>query len=510
MKLCKRFIAFMSAFVMCMTVISYTDTGINKVSAETTTTDTPEEARSRIYFRFLDENGKLISNFQAHWSVNGSDRVTTYGVGWSHSFTTPKGEFIQFNCSSELKNLFGEFPDGSYTFKNIYTETYDMITSLPKTISFSVKDNVVKLYTNDSRCWLEGDNTIVIARPHIEEESFTTYTGSSYYSYPVKTFSDSEYENLKIYDMLVTPTAKKNYVFFMDNSLYVSQSLNEYTQFNVGIMTKDGTMKKFHITAIPPAPTTTYTTKTTTTTRTTETTMTTTRPTTETTRTTETYTTRPTSTDTQPTTQTTSETTRTTITTTWTTTTTTTETTSRSTDTQTTSKQTTTTTDTTAPVVSGTGYENWTKFTDTIVSIDDNKVTFAERGRTAVVNNGSNMEMIKKAGAGSKVSIEAIVSPSGSILNIIDIEVLEKPALPAGDANGDGKLNLSDAVLIMQSLANPEEFTIDKDLISVADVVDKGNGITSMDALAIQLINIDLLSAEDLPITSEELNKIIG
>ncbi|MCM1315723.1 MAG: dockerin type I repeat-containing protein [Prevotella sp.] len=171
--------------------------------------------------------------------------------------------------------------------------------------------------------------------------------------------------------------------------------------------------------------------------------------------------------------------------------------------------QTTTTTNTTAPVVTGTGYENWTMFEDTIVSIENNKVTFAERGKTSVMNNGSNMDMIKDAGVGSKVSVEAIVSPSGSILNIINIEVLEKPDVPTGDANSDGKLSVADAVLIMQALANPEEFSITKECAEAADVVNKGDGITSMDALAIQMIDINLLSIEDLPITSEELQEIM-
>ncbi|MDE6425495.1 MAG: hypothetical protein K2K89_05075 [Ruminococcus sp.] len=174
-----------------------------------------------------------------------------------------------------------------------------------------------------------------------------------------------------------------------------------------------------------------------------------------------------------------------------------------------TSTNTSTTATTTVPVVTGTGYENWTAFEDTIISIEDNKVTFAERGKTAVMNNGSNMDMIKNAGVGSKVAVEAIVSPSGSILNIINIEVLEKPDVPTGDANGDDKISVADAVLIMQALANPEEFSITKECAEAADVVNKGDGITSMDALAIQMIDINLLSIEDLPITSEELQEIM-
>ncbi|MDE6426451.1 MAG: beta-mannosidase [Ruminococcus sp.] len=81
--------------------------------------------------------------------------------------------------------------------------------------------------------------------------------------------------------------------------------------------------------------------------------------------------------------------------------------------------------------------------------------------------------------------------------------------VPIGDANGDDKVNVADAVLIMQALSNPSEFAITKECAEAADVVNKGDGITSMDALAIQMIDINLLSIEDLPITSEKLEEIM-
>ncbi|MDE6035270.1 MAG: cellulase family glycosylhydrolase [Ruminococcus sp.] len=77
-----------------------------------------------------------------------------------------------------------------------------------------------------------------------------------------------------------------------------------------------------------------------------------------------------------------------------------------------------------------------------------------------------------------------------------------------GDANGDGELSLADAVFIMQSIANPEVYVIDEMCREAADVVNKGDGITVMDALAIQLVNIELLKAEDLPTTSEIIDSL--
>ena len=67
-----------------------------------------------------------------------------------------------------------------------------------------------------------------------------------------------------------------------------------------------------------------------------------------------------------------------------------------------------------------------------------------------------------------------------------------------GDANEDGEVAVSDAVLIMQSLANPEGYSLTEQGKKNADVVGKGDGITTNDALAIQMVNINLI--ESLPI----------
>ncbi|MDE6779903.1 MAG: leucine-rich repeat protein, partial [Ruminococcus sp.] len=78
-----------------------------------------------------------------------------------------------------------------------------------------------------------------------------------------------------------------------------------------------------------------------------------------------------------------------------------------------------------------------------------------------------------------------------------------------GDANGDGKLSLADAVLIMQAISNPDEYSLNEEQKNAADVVDAGGGLTPMDALAIQMIDLQILSKDDLPVTSEELNSAL-
>ena len=71
-----------------------------------------------------------------------------------------------------------------------------------------------------------------------------------------------------------------------------------------------------------------------------------------------------------------------------------------------------------------------------------------------------------------------------------------------GDANGDGTVDLSDSVLIMQSLANPSKYGIDgsddshitEEGYFRADV--DGDGVTNMDALTIQKYLLGLCSIE--------------
>ncbi len=78
----------------------------------------------------------------------------------------------------------------------------------------------------------------------------------------------------------------------------------------------------------------------------------------------------------------------------------------------------------------------------------------------------------------------------------------------AGDTNEDGKVNISDAVLIMQSIANPDEFKIKEQGKINGDVIDNGNGLTNMDALAIQYVEIKTITTDSFPMTSVELDAL--
>lgn len=71
-----------------------------------------------------------------------------------------------------------------------------------------------------------------------------------------------------------------------------------------------------------------------------------------------------------------------------------------------------------------------------------------------------------------------------------------------GDANENGDVNISDAVLIMQAIANPEEYKISKQGQLNADVYNRGDGITCNDALVLQLVETKTISSTDLPVAN--------
>lgn len=85
-----------------------------------------------------------------------------------------------------------------------------------------------------------------------------------------------------------------------------------------------------------------------------------------------------------------------------------------------------------------------------------------------------------------------------------DTPVLTDPTY--GDANCDGEIRLSDAVLIMQCIGNPDVYgiggsastAITKQGMRNADCYNPGDGLTNLDALAVQKLCINLIT--ELPV----------
>ena len=72
-----------------------------------------------------------------------------------------------------------------------------------------------------------------------------------------------------------------------------------------------------------------------------------------------------------------------------------------------------------------------------------------------------------------------------------------------GDADESGDVNINDAVLIMQSIANPDKYKLSEQGKINSDVADHGNGVTAKDALVIQYIESKTLKVADLPLYSD-------
>ena len=84
-----------------------------------------------------------------------------------------------------------------------------------------------------------------------------------------------------------------------------------------------------------------------------------------------------------------------------------------------------------------------------------------------------------------------------SALPSMSLAVSAETAVNYGDANLDGEANIADAVYILQSLANPDKYTLNDEAKSNADVYNRGDGVTASDALSIQKKEAGLL--ESLP-----------
>ena len=184
----------------------------------------------------------------------------------------------------------------------------------------------------------------------------------------------------------------------------------------------------------------------------------------------------------------------------------TTETTTTTTTTQTTT-QTTTSTDTeTVTTTTTTGSEQETvTFVDCITEIGDNTVTFQING-TFTVSKAEDMEKIKAIGTGKNVNINFLKS-NNTIMEIYSINVMGTGDVLYGDVNVDGEVSIADAVLIMQSLANSDEYSISEQGKLNADVINN-DGITAKDALVIQMVMADTLNESDLPTTSEKIGNL--
>ena len=117
---------------------------------------------------------------------------------------------------------------------------------------------------------------------------------------------------------------------------------------------------------------------------------------------------------------------------------------------------------------------------NTIVRIDDSDFDNTKAGEYTIYISPANYPDVRE-----EIKVKVVEDSSTN----------SKDNVMAGDANCDGEVNLSDAVLIMQSLANPSKYKLNPEQSANADCAGNGDGVTNLDALAIQKYTLKLIKS---------------
>ena len=117
-------------------------------------------------------------------------------------------------------------------------------------------------------------------------------------------------------------------------------------------------------------------------------------------------------------------------------------------------------------------------------------------------NSGTPSTLTGQSGTASSQQTTTSSSSTTTSITTVTTTVSVPAEGKAGDANCDGTVNLSDAILVLQVIGNPDTYGVSgtekshitADGIANADVSSKGDGLTNMDALAIQRYLLKLIS----------------
>ncbi len=155
--------------------------------------------------------------------------------------------------------------------------------------------------------------------------------------------------------------------------------------------------------------------------------------------------------------------------------------------------QTTTTTTVPDPIVTTTTVTSTTtggesiEFTDVIVDITDESITFEENGTFNFVSTIPDKFSGFEEGNKVKVGLWYSETENGKVINYVSyVELIsEGLALVYGDADLNGKVEIADVVAIMVHCSTPGG-TLSDEAKDCADVYQRGDGVSNMDALAVQ------------------------
>ncbi len=93
------------------------------------------------------------------------------------------------------------------------------------------------------------------------------------------------------------------------------------------------------------------------------------------------------------------------------------------------------------------------------------------------------------------------VEPDGTKPDVSSDEPEKDSTILWGDANLDKKVTVADAVAILQHVALPDKYALEKQGAVNGDIFDNGDGITAKDALVIQQLDAKIYKQSDLPVS---------
>ena len=105
---------------------------------------------------------------------------------------------------------------------------------------------------------------------------------------------------------------------------------------------------------------------------------------------------------------------------------------------------------------------------------------------TVPVSEGVTIKAVYTAGAAQPVTTTTTTTTATTTTTTTTSTAVPTGMIKLGDTNCDGTVELADAILIMQSLANPNKYTLTDQGKRNADVDKATEGLTSNDALKIQ------------------------
>lgn len=137
---------------------------------------------------------------------------------------------------------------------------------------------------------------------------------------------------------------------------------------------------------------------------------------------------------------------------------------------------------------------------NTKVSSDNKYANFDMDSSVSYVASG-NYSLTESTGQALYDSLAALFEADGGCMDNMKLAsggsviTPEDGNVKHGDSNCDGKINLADAVLIMQVKANPSKYTMTAQGEKNADCSGSGDGVTNKDALAIQRFLLGILTS---------------